>query len=179
CRRDYRNPAERQSACGPLRLQRAVTLALPATASVSVPTPQRFNAPTLLTSVCRLSNLSAASSCPSSLRWSCSALIPRSAEGKRGLTSEGRVTVTSGVMPLCQKERRLGVSHSSTASSRAEPSDRRNRCSTVPVPKVVPPTSLARCVSWKAPATISAALAEPSLTKTTSGRLVATPPLSV
>ena len=56
----------------------------------------------------------------------------------------GRSTFTSGVMPSGKMCRPFGVSHSSTASRRAEPSGSMKVLSTVPVPNERTPTTLAR-----------------------------------
>src|SRR5579859_2005041 len=66
----------------------------------------------------------------------------------------------------------LGVSHSCVPSKMAEPSESLYCWSTVPVPKVFElPIMIARWLSCSAPDTISAALAEFSLTSTTIGML--------
>ena len=72
--------------------------------------------------------------------------------------------------------RPFGVSHSTVPIRSAEPSESGNSPRTVPVPNVCCPTILARPASWMAPATISAALAVPPSTRTTSGMSVAVPP---
>ena len=57
---------------------------------------------------------------------------------------------------MCQIWRPLGVSHSTVPTRRADPSERGNSPSTVPVPYVVSPTIWARPASCRAPETISA-----------------------
>ena len=83
------------------------------------------------------------------------------ASGVTMVAPVGRSTFTSGVMPSGKMCRPFGVSHSSTASRRAEPSGSMKVLSTVPVPKERTPTILARPASCRAPATISAELAVP------------------
>ena len=53
--------------------------------------------------------------------------------GVTGETPVGSETFSSGWMPLCQITRPSGVSHSSVASNRAEPSDMGNVFNTVPL----------------------------------------------
>ena len=59
--------------------------------------------------------------------------------GRQRWDVAGSATSTSGVMPWCQISRPFGVSHSTVPTSSAEPSDRSNSLSTVPVPNVVWP----------------------------------------
>src|SRR5213594_4138975 len=64
----------------------------------------------------------------------------------------------------------LGVKYLAVVKRRADPSGNCITFCTEPLPKVVSPTTIARCKSLSAPATISEPLALPSFTKTTSGK---------
>ncbi len=118
----------------------------------------------------------ARNNCASSAARNSFVVIVRSIAGMSGFTPAGRGTSKPGVIPLCQKECALGVSHSATASSNADPPRSGNFSSTVPVPNVVSPMSAARCASRNAPTTISAPLAEPPLIKTAIGMFGARAP---
>ena len=98
---------------------------------------------------------------------------------RRAWRRRRRSTTTSGTMPVPWIQRLSGVSH--LAIVRRKPprsSSSCVHCWTVPLPKVVSPTSVARPRSWSAPATISDADAEPPSTRTTSwiAGSVAAPP---
>ena len=81
----------------------------------------------------------------------------------------------SGSIPVSCIERPLGVKYSAVVRRRAErPSSGRMVC-TDPLPKVLAPSTSARLWSWRAPATISEALALPPFTSTTMGKSVREP----
>ncbi len=88
---------------------------------------------------------------------------------RRSRRRRARVTGMSGVSPCSWIQRLCGVSQRATERRKPPVSSVRVcHCWMVPLPKVVSPTSLARPLSWSAPATISLALAEPRSTSTTT-----------
>ena len=119
----------------------------------------------------------AAASCASFALVSAEAPFDFSSSGVTTRAPDGSATAWFGLIPWCQIWRPFGVSHSTVPTSTAEPSERSNSFSTVPVPNVVCPNTWPRPASWIAPATISAALAVPRLTRTANGRFDARSPL--
>ena len=107
---------------------------------------------------------------------------PRRAPGPRPASRAASSTTTSGTIPLPWIQVLSGVSH--LAIVRRKPplsSSSCVHCWTVPLPKVLVPTRLARPRSCSAPATISDAEADPPSTSTTSwidGSVAAPPGLA-